>query len=127
MRVELPLDPWSVSILRLLDQSGAGYFLVGAMAREVLLTHVYGLPAGRATNDMDFAIAVADWAEFHLLRERLLAAAPQMHATRVVHRLAYRVVPSHGAPWDYHIDIIPFAGVEDGDRRLSWPPTSTCT
>ena len=31
------------------------YFLVGAMARDVLLGHVFGLNPGRATRDVDVA------------------------------------------------------------------------
>ena len=58
-----PLDPTTVAILRTVDgvtkARGLTYFVVGATARDILLTHVHGLRATRATKDVDFALAVA--------------------------------------------------------------------
>jgi predicted nucleotidyltransferase len=66
-----------VRVLRVLDpiarSSQCEYFLAGAAARDLILVNVHGLPAGRATRDIDFGIAVENWAQFELLKERLLA------------------------------------------------------
>ena len=38
--------------------------LVGATARDILLSYANGIRIERATLDHDFAVAVADWKEF---------------------------------------------------------------
>src|SRR6185295_5180343 len=47
------------------------YFLCGAMARDILLKHVHGIETGRATSDVDFAVAVKDWEQFEEIKTRL--------------------------------------------------------
>ena len=60
-----PLDPIALKILqavkRATQESGIATMIVDATARDILLTHVFGLPVQRATADIDFAIAVKDW------------------------------------------------------------------
>ena len=72
-----PVDPSVVRVLRVLDpiarSSKCEYFLAGATARDLILVNVHGLRPGRATRDIDFGIAVESWAQFELLKERLLA------------------------------------------------------
>ena len=89
--------------------------LVGAMARDVLLLHVYGVKIPRATADVDIALAVSDWAAFHQLRNAMLASGKFISRTTILHKLA------HVAP-DIPIDLIPFAGVEDSRGNIAWPP-----
>jgi predicted nucleotidyltransferase len=88
--------------------------LVGAMARDVLLRHAHGIDAGLATEDADFAIAVANWAEFQLVRDRLLVGGAFRPSRRSIHRLEHRQIP-----W---IDLVPFGGIERRDRTIAWPP-----
>lgn len=88
--------------------------LVGAMARDVLLWYAHGIALARATEDTDFAVAVADWDDFAALRGALLTsgeftAVPKMH-----HRLVYR--------GQRRLDLLPFGGVERTDRSIVWPP-----
>ncbi len=89
--------------------------LVGAMARDVLLLHAYGVKIPRATADVDIALAVSDWAAFHQLRNAMLASGKFISRTTILHKLAH-VVP------DIRIDLIPFAGVEDSRGNIAWPP-----
>jgi predicted nucleotidyltransferase len=48
----------TVAVSRQIDQIArefsVPYFLAGAMARDIVLTHVYGIDIGRATRDVDF-------------------------------------------------------------------------
>lgn len=57
---ERPLDPMAVEILRVVQHviaaRGLSCIVVGATARDILLTHVHGLPATRATRDIDFRV-----------------------------------------------------------------------
>lgn len=42
-------------------QLGVPWLVIGATARVMLFEKVYGLPAGLATQDIDFAVQVGDW------------------------------------------------------------------
>lgn len=88
--------------------------LVGATARDVLLSYAHGIPVERATLDIDFAVAVADWEDYLELRNILLAGGVFIEDPRVLHRL---LLPPHTK-----LDLIPFGGVERDDRTIAWPP-----
>ncbi len=110
------LQPLAILIrdVRAVDAT-ADVMLVGAMARDVLLLHAYGIPLPRATTDVDIALAVSDWAAFHELRNAMLASGNFVSRTPILHRL------SHVTP-QIPIDLIPFAGVEDVQGNIVWPP-----
>lgn len=85
--------------------------LVGATARDVALAadgHDANL---RATNDVDIAVAVADAAAFEQLVANLAPIrAGGSHKFRIE---------------DIEVDIVPFGGIERGDRTIVWPDGST--
>jgi predicted nucleotidyltransferase len=80
--------------------------VVGAKARDILVTSVTGSPPARATQDIDIAVAVSSWSDVQRLTDGL------ERFSGVAHR--YRV---DGCP----IDIIPFGAIESLDRRITWP------
>jgi len=93
--------------------------LVGATARDVLLTHVFGLEVMRATHDVDFAVAVKDWAQFDALRTALLERKTFKDGGRAKQRLYYKGTEGR---YDYHIDLVPFGAISNGSNELAWPP-----
>ena len=94
--------------------SNAQVLIVGAIARDLLLTYTHGLEIARGTTDLDFAMAVADWSEFEHIRESLIDTGEFKPARDGLHRLEY----CNGIP----VDIIPFDGVEEENRQIAWPP-----
>ena len=95
---------------------GAGFFLMGAAARDVMLLHVHGVDTKRKTQDMDFGVMVRDWATFDALRHALIAGgAFEAVSNDAVHKLRHKKSR-------YPLDIVPFGGVERADRTLAWPP-----
>jgi predicted nucleotidyltransferase len=95
------------------------WFVVGAMARDIVLSSVFGLDTGRATRDVDLAVAVASWQQFAELRQRLLNTTLFHEAKGLGHRLYYPPQPSgHGHP----MDVIPFGGIQDKKQSIAWPP-----
>ena len=96
-----------------------GYMLVGATARDVLLTHVFGLATRRATYDVDFAVAVKDWEQFAALRAGLIARGTFKTAGEVQQRLCYQ---EQAGDLAYHLDLVPFGGVSCGTNQVVWPP-----
>ena len=47
---------------------GIDYFLMGAAARDLMLQHAHNIAPSRLTEDVDFAVSVADWSSFESLR-----------------------------------------------------------
>ncbi len=118
-----PLDPLTLEVLRQVDRVARAlsvdYFIVGAMARDVLLYAVWGLETGRATRDVDLAVAVAGWPQFETIRAQLVRTGLFIPAEKVLQRLHYR---SSSDERGYPIDLIPFGGVEQPGQKIAWPP-----
>lgn len=123
IRTDRPIDPITVEILREVavaaNAEGIDHMLVGATARDVLLTHVFGLEVRRATYDIDFAVAVKDWDQFEALRTGLLARKTFKEGGRAKQRLYYR---GEQGEYDYHIDLVPFGAISKGSNEIAWPP-----
>ena len=89
------------------------YFLTGATAREIVLRHVFGRPAGRLTLDVDFGISVSGWEHFQNLKTLLVEQAGFTPDTHQFQLLRYNVTPA------VIVDLIPFGGVERNDRTIA--------
>lgn len=118
-----PLDPVTIAILRSLhqitEQLEISYAIVGATARDILMTHVFGIRQRRATQDVDFAVALDSWSQFDALKRDFIASGEFEALTNEAHRLFYK--PSafrHAFP----IDLIPFGGLEQSNKSIAWPP-----
>ena len=122
-RPDRPIDPITLSIIRaVVDASthlGLDAFMVGATARIILLENVFGLHAGRATRDIDFAFAVENWEQFQAIKRYLITHKEYEEDTQAVHRLRYQLP---GGDSQYLIDLIPFGGVECEENTITWPP-----
>jgi predicted nucleotidyltransferase len=88
--------------------------LVGAVARDMLLFYAHGIRTFRATADIDLALAVADWNDFGMLLDSLLASGLFRSDSKVPHKLIHRQ--------RVEVDLIPFGGVERPDGTIAWPP-----
>lgn len=123
IRPDKPVNPVLLEILTTVQaitaQLGCAYFLVGATARDILMTHVFGLDARRATHDVDFAIALEDWGQFRALKTALVASGAFTPAADKVHLLMYKPAEYGRA---FPLDLIPFGGVEQEAHRIVWPP-----
>jgi predicted nucleotidyltransferase len=101
------------------NAEGIDHMLVGATARDVLLTNVFDLEPRSATHDVDFAVAVRDWDQFEALRAGLLARKTFKDAGKVKQRLYYK---GEEEEYDYQIDLVPFGAVTNGTDEVAWPP-----
>jgi predicted nucleotidyltransferase len=84
---DYPLDPSVVAIMREVDrlirQMKLSYFVCGAIARDILLRHVHGVETGTATVDVDFAVAIENWAQFEGIKAQLIETNRNVHNFRV--------------------------------------------
>lgn len=114
-----PIDPAIVEVLRAVQAAASvqklGFFVAGALARDIWFDYIYQVPVARLTRDIDVGIQVSSWIEFEGLRKRLISDAAFVPDAHRAHRLS---MPSSGVP----LDIVPFGGVEDSERRIAWPP-----
>jgi predicted nucleotidyltransferase len=120
-----PIDQITVSVIRevksAVDDLGLDTFLVGAIARIILLEHVHGLHVGRATRDIDFAFAVENWDQFQALKTRLISTSKFEEVKGVAQRLQFKEEFSN----PFAIDLIPFGGIESAASKISWPPDTS--
>ncbi len=69
---------------------GVDLLLVGAAARDVLLSYAHGIALARATHDADLAFAVPNWDAFETLRRRLVESGIFDQPTPARHKLRHR-------------------------------------
>ena len=89
------------------------WLIMGAMGRVLLLEDVYKLPAGRATQDVDFGVMVESWDHYQALISRICQDRRFSQDTKQTQR----VNSEYGS-----IDLVPFGGVESDGNLLRWPP-----
>jgi predicted nucleotidyltransferase len=118
-----PVDPTTALVLRAVDavanSLGYDYFLVGATARHILLVNALGLPAARATRDIDFGVAVESWEQFDTFKQRLIGLKSFRATEARAHKLYYK---DNSSEWETSIDLIPFGPLASGNRTIEWPP-----
>ena len=88
------------------------FFIIGAVARDMILMHGYGIKTIRATYDIDFAIRVQNWQRFNELKNDLIKL-DEITETKEVQRMKY-----HN---DIVFDLIPFGPIADKDSTIKWP------
>ena len=119
---ERPIGPTALDVLTLIERVAQelrlDYFVTGAMARDVLLYHVFGLETGRATLDVDLAVAVDSWPEFERIKMRLVETDAVITDETRPHRL-YCATSDAGR---YPLDLLPFGGLEQRPSEIAWPP-----
>lgn len=118
-----PVEPIALLVIREIHKAaqelGFPVFLVGAMARIILLENIFGLRAGRATTDVDFAFALDNWEQYRTLKTFLIANADFEESGHVAHRLLLRLP---GLEHKIKVDLIPFGGIETSPYTIAWPP-----
>lgn len=121
--IDRPVDPPLLEILHRADAAtrslGIGYFVAGALARDLILLHVFGVDTGRATRDVDLGICIDDWRTLDLLKATLIRGGNFSAPFNVACRLVYH--PKEGA-CGIPLDLLPFGEIESTDATLAWPP-----
>lgn len=95
------------------------FFVIGATARDMILTQGYGIETGRATKDIDLGVQVSDWEAYERLRKGIIATGKFKRDKKLAQRLVYAET--------FPIDIIPFGAIAEPDDCLSWPPEHDTT
>lgn len=117
------VDPVALDVLRqvdkILQELSVEYFVIGAIARDLLLAGVFGLMTGRATGDVDLGIVVDGWPQFEAIQSCLVGTGVFIRDEKRAQRLYHRPKPKGAS---YPLDLIPFGGVERHPNEIAWPP-----
>ncbi|MBR8428303.1 MULTISPECIES: nucleotidyl transferase AbiEii/AbiGii toxin family protein [Burkholderia] len=98
---------------------GIPWFVGGASARDILLTHGHDIEPTRATADIDIGISIESWDGHEALRAELLASGHFEQRGSAIHRLHYRVPATGMRTW---LDVVPFGRIADDGGEIAWPP-----
>jgi len=96
---------------------GFPFVLIGAQARDLILTGKYELSSGTTTKDIDLAIMIDCWEDFEALKLELFKHGFKQ-VKGVEHKFYYKEI--------YPIDIVPFGKIEK-NSQIAWPPDNDPT
>lgn len=90
------------------------YYIIGATARDIIMSGIHNQPALRMTSDLDIAIALPDWSRFTAISEALQKMDGFHKSAKQKQRFYYNR--------NFTIDIVPFGEVAKADNNIYWPP-----
>lgn len=94
------------------DSLGIPFFIIGALARDILLKHYYGFQPQRATLDLDLGVSVATWGDLSNLKSDLIKTH-HFNETSQLQRLQYSGL---------RVDFVPFGPIAGPAHTIRWPP-----
>ncbi len=92
-------------------------FIIGAIVRDLIFEYVYDAKIQRATEDIDFGVAVRNWAEYEQLKQSLIKTGNFKDNEQEEQRLWWE----SGAD-KMKIDLVPYGGVESAEGEIAFPP-----
>ena len=90
------------------------FYIIGASARDFLLSYGHDIATPRATLDVDIGVRVPDWDRYGELRKGLIETG-EFIACEEAHRFR-----SQGGIF---VDLIPFGPIADSNHNIQWPPS----
>lgn len=93
---------------------GSDFYVIGATARDIILSGIHKQASARRTADLDIAIAIKDWDKFNQISEELCTMEGFNKDPKLTQRFNFQKV--------YDIDIVPFGEIAKADNNIYWPP-----
>ena len=93
---------------------GSDFYIIGATARDIILSGIHKQASARRTADLDIAIAIKDWDKFNQISEELCKMEGFTKDSKLTQRFNFQKV--------YDIDIVPFGEIAKADNNIYWPP-----
>jgi predicted nucleotidyltransferase len=90
------------------------FYVIGATARDIILSNLHDLVPDRKTIDLDIAIGISDWNQYHVIEEKLPQREGFEKSREQKQRFIYQEV--------YILDIVPFGGIAKNDGNIYFPP-----
>lgn len=92
-------------------------FVVGATARDLIFQYVYDAKIRRATEDIDFGVAVGSWGEYELLKNALIETKKFEDDAKNEQRIWWNEGDAK-----MKVDLVPFGGLESPPGQIAFPP-----
>lgn len=89
------------------------FYVIGATARDIIMD-IHGEKTGRATNDLDIAIAISNWEEYSRIEEGIVNIKEFEKDPKQKQRFIFCE--------DFELDIVPFGEILKQDDNIFWPP-----
>jgi predicted nucleotidyltransferase len=96
---------------------GSEFYIIGATARDIILSGIHNKEPGRKTDDLDIAIAVPDWNKYEEISVGLCKISGIKKSTGQKQRFIFQEA--------YLLDIVPFGEIAKADNNIYWPPEET--
>ena len=90
------------------------FYVIGAIARDIILSGIHKQVPARKTNDLDIAIAIPNWSKFHEIADGLCRINGFTKSKEQTQRFFYKT--------HFQLDIVPFGGIAHADKLIYWPP-----
>jgi predicted nucleotidyltransferase len=121
LRLQKKIPDNLLEILKLVfeatNESKIPAFVVGATARDLIFEYVDDAKIYRATEDVDFGVAVGTWAEFDQLKTSLCATGQFRNDRKIDKRLWWKQGND-----EMRIDLVPYGGIESTEGEIAFPP-----
>ncbi|MGU7769213.1 nucleotidyl transferase AbiEii/AbiGii toxin family protein [Burkholderia sp. MR1-5-21] len=120
---ERPLEPSTVAMLRHIAAActrlDTEFVVAGATARDILMWHVHGIRAVRATRDVDVAVCAVSWTSHDRLVDALVATGRFSPVPKAQQKFFFT-----GEPGGFRteLDLVPFGPLEAPAGAIAWPP-----
>lgn len=99
------------------DSIDSEFYIIGATARDIIISGIHNQPPGRKTDDLDIAIAIPDWNKFREISSALEKVEGFHKSAQQKQRFWYNKY--------YMLDIVPFGEIAKADHNIYWPPEET--
>ena len=96
---------------------GTEFYVIGATARDIILSGIHNQESGRKTDDLDIAIAIPDWNKFEEISTGLCMVDGFHKSKDQKQRFWYKRF--------FKLDIVPFGEIARADKNIYWPPEET--
>lgn len=90
------------------------FYVIGATARDIILSGIHKQVPERKTNDLDIAIAIPNWSMFHEISNGLCSIPGFTKSKEQTQRFFYKT--------HFQLDIVPFGEIAYADKLINWPP-----
>lgn len=93
---------------------GSDFYVIGATARDIILSGIHNQTPARRTVDLDIAIAIKDWDKFEQISKELCEIDGFYKSNKQKQLFLYKLI--------FKLDIVPFGEVAKADNNIYWPP-----
>jgi predicted nucleotidyltransferase len=107
-------DPKMANLIQALERGfekfGIGFYLVGAVSRDLWMSGIHGIKPRRTTGDIDFAVCINDKGVYEALKDYLIT----QEGFSSYKENAFVLIDKDGM----EVDLLPFGAIEEGDGRV---------